>query len=54
MSGGYIVAFKTEPDLCNMSCPCTVDSSEGCREIAADADFERTADAASGREDSDG
>lgn len=47
----YILTFKTEPDLCGVSCLCAVDYgsdvSEGDRrEIALDSLAERTADAA--------
>lgn len=43
----YILALKTEPDLCGISCPCAVDygtdlSEEDLREIDADSRFERT------------
>jgi hypothetical protein len=46
--GGYILAFKVEPDLCGVSCPCSVDyrTDEERAEIERDVVFERTADAA--------
>jgi len=50
--GGYILGFKTEPDLCGISCLCTVDgAAEDRAEIERDSLFERTADAASYREE---
>ncbi len=47
VNAGYILGFKTEPDLCGVACLCTVDgTAEDRAEIERDSLFERTADAA--------
>ncbi len=50
----YILGLKTEPSACSSFCPCNVEYTtelDDAAEIQRDADFDRTADAATGLED---